>query len=83
MKKAPLKTFFAFKTGVKIIQTTDYNDAHTYVINMCYVCHQSLIRFFINRTLYLPIGTKAQIREQMLVPDLHVYTLKLHSNFSL
>ena len=25
----------------------------------------------------------AQIREQMLVPDLHVLTLKLHSNFSL
>ena len=26
---------------------------------------------------------KAEIREQMLVPDLYVFTLKFHSNFSL
>ena len=30
-----------------------------------------------------PTMMKAQIREQMLVPDLYVFTLKFHSNFSL
>ena len=28
-------------------------------------------------------GVYSQIREQMLVPDLYVFTLKFHSNFSL
>ena len=31
----------------------------------------------------MPFAFKAQIREQMVVPDLYVFTLKLHSYFSM
>jgi hypothetical protein len=51
-------------------------------VSVCLSAKKNFLMVEHIKKCYQKVAVEAQIREQMVVPDLYVFTLKFHSNFS-